>query len=88
LQPLDQGITHAVSALKVATGAANIYQQHDANINISEAIHMLSAAKKTSSAATIVYGFHKPGITPQDKCKIESGSDVNVVKIGNICVKN
>ena len=53
---------------------------HDANLNILEAIHMLSAAKKTSSAATIVHGFHKTRIVPQDECKIESGSDVDMVK--------
>lgn len=51
-----------------------------ANINILEAIHLLSAAKRTSSAATIVQCFHKTGIIPQDKCEIESGSDVDLAK--------
>lgn len=41
---------------------------------------MFSAAKKTSSAATIVHCFHKIGIIPQDECKIESGIDVIMVK--------
>jgi hypothetical protein len=58
----------------------NISVGYDANINILEAIHMFSAAKKTSSAATIVHCFHKAGIIPQDECKIESGIDVDMAK--------
>jgi hypothetical protein len=52
----------------------------DTNINVSEAIHMFSAAKKTSSATSIVRCFHKAGIILQDECKIESGIDVDMAK--------
>jgi hypothetical protein len=52
----------------------------DANINILEAIQMFTAAKKTSSAATILRCFLKAGIMQHDKCEMESESDVDMAK--------
>jgi hypothetical protein len=61
---------------------------YDANMNVLEAIHIFSAAKKASSAATIVHCFHKTGIIPQEECKIESGIDVvMVINWQHLCQK-
>jgi hypothetical protein len=62
----------------------NISVGHDSNINILEAIQMLSAAWKMQSAATIVHCFHEAGTVPQDENEIESDCDVYMVQIFNI----